>query len=233
MVYAARDRHSSNNRSGVNGMAEHAWLQRLQNFFQEDKGRAYRFHDGFLRAAVLIPLVVTERGVELVFQVRAQELRRHSGEICFPGGRLEATDADSWAGAVRETMEEMGLASSDISYLGEMDMVISVIGAAIFPVIGQIHSLERLSLSAEVAEVFTVPLADLLSMEPIIGHMEMATRPLDDFPRHVLPADYPDAWKQRRIVPVFFYRWQERVIWGLTAAVLQQFLVLCQAAIKK
>ena len=73
------------------------------------------------------------------------------------------------------------------------------------------------------------PLDYLLSSEPLMAHMELATRPLPDFPLELLENSYAKDWKRRTTYPVLFYQYDGHVIWGLTARVLFGFLNICRS----
>ena len=178
----------------------------------------------YLNAAVLIPIIWKNDQLNLLFQVRSAHLAWQPGEICFPGGRIEATDDSPQSAAVRETAEELGLAAGQIQVLGALSEVVSPIGVRLYPYVGHITDSHLINPSQdEVAEIFTVPLKFLLEVEPIIGHMERCTRPLADFPLELLPG-YSDKWKSRKNYQVLFYKYDQHVIWGLTAQVLHDFL---------
>lgn len=179
---------------------------------------------GYLSAAVLVPLVWDNGQLAVLFEKRSTQLSWQPGEICFPGGRIEKTDDDPIFAAVRETTEELGIGADQIRVLGELNEVISPIGVRLYPAIGYISDIENINASSgEVAEVFTVPLNFLLITEPIIGHMERCTRPLADFPFELVPG-YSQNWKSRKNYEVLFYKYDQYVIWGLTAQVLHNFL---------
>ena len=180
----------------------------------------------YLPSAVLVPLVEEQGELSVLFEVRAQTLNRQPGEICFPGGRIEPGESPQ-AAAVRETTEELTLRRADIQVLGQLPVVISPIGVMLYPYVGIVSGKVRPS-KQEVAECFTVPLSYLLYTEPVIGHMELATRPLLDIPPDFLPEDYSPDWKRRVSYPVWFYRYEAHVIWGLTGRVLYTFLETCR-----
>lgn len=183
-------------------------------------------YNEFSNAAVLIPLIWENDQLNLLFEVRASHLSWHPGEICFPGGRIDAVDSSILSAAVRETTEELGLRAEQIRILGSLHEVISPIGVRLYPFVGYITDAHLIHPSQdEVSEVFTVPLEFLLATDPIIGHMERCTRPLDDFPFELLPG-YSDKWKNRKNYQVFFYKYKQHVIWGLTAQVLHNFLII-------
>lgn len=187
--------------------------------------------EDFLRAAVMVPLLQTEEGWSLLFEVRAATLTWQPGEICFPGGKIEPSDLTSADTAIRETCEELALDKKQIQLLGPLNYVVTQIGVILYPYVGFIQDAKTIRPSdAEVAEVFTVPLQFFMDTEPLISQMEMATQPLPGFPYEWLDG-YPHDWKKRRTYPVYFYRYGDRVIWGLTAKVIDIFLKQCRASL--
>jgi 8-oxo-dGTP pyrophosphatase MutT (NUDIX family) len=183
----------------------------------------------YLNSAVLVPLIRQEGRLHVLFEVRSAMLNRQPGEICFPGGRIEPQDETALAAAIRETTEELGISKNQIQFIGALNYVVAPFGVILHPFAAYLQ--EGISLrpsDAEVAEVFTVPLDWLLNTEPQEAHMEIATRPLEGFPLHLLPEDYPENWKGRKTYPVLFYQYQKYVIWGLTARVLYSFLAFCR-----
>ncbi len=180
--------------------------------------------DGLWDAAVLLPLVPTKEGVALLFEVRSKALKRQPGEICFPGGKAECTDKDFRQTAVRECCEELGLAPTDITVLGELSTLVTYSGPIIHPFLGAIEEPKKIGFSAaEVEEVFTVPLNFFLKTEPLTAMVELADRPRADFPFHLVP-ERQRNWRRRKDYAVYFYLYEERVIWGMTARILCSFL---------
>lgn len=185
-------------------------------------------YNEYFSAAVLVPLIWQNGQISVLFQVRSIQLSWQPGEICFPGGRIESEDGSPQAAAVRETQEELALSANEIQVLGPLEEIISSIGVRLYPFVGFLSPLEAIIPSKnEVEEVFTVPLEYLLQNEPRIGHMEMGTRPLDDFP-YSLIQEYSKDWRARKTYQVLFYEYEKYVIWGLTAQVLQEFLEICK-----
>ena len=114
-------------------------------------------------AAVLVPIVDHADGLTVLLTERAPELRHHPGQIAFPGGRLEAGDADPVAAALRETREEIGLDPRHIEVLGFLPNHLIVTGYRVTPVVGLIAPGVPLTLDPlEVAAVFELPLVYLL-----------------------------------------------------------------------
>ncbi|HWR41625.1 CoA pyrophosphatase [Sporomusa sp.] len=185
--------------------------------------------EDYLQAAVTVPLVDIDGQPSVLFEVRSGKLQWQPGEICFPGGRIEAADNSPLHAAVRETIEELGVQPDDIEVLGPLDIMVSPIGVMIYPFAVYISSALPLAHNtAEVAEVFTVPLDFLLNTKPHVASMEMATKPLTGFPFDLLPSDYPQGYRRRAKYPVLFYQYKHYVIWGLTARVLEDFLTICR-----
>jgi 8-oxo-dGTP pyrophosphatase MutT (NUDIX family) len=160
---------------------------------------------GVLRpAAVLVPLYVKDGVDTVLFTRRTEHLPDHAGEISFPGGRREEADVDLEATALRETEEEMGIRPADVDVLGRLDDFVSVYGYHVTPFVGALSWPYPFRTSErEIAEVIEVPLVQLC--DPAVYHSE--------------------NWEHRgRLHPVGFFTIGRHQIWGLTAAILRQFL---------
>jgi 8-oxo-dGTP pyrophosphatase MutT (NUDIX family) len=118
---------------------------------------------GRTEAAVLVALHLTDGHLHVVFTRRRDDLRRHPGEISFPGGRREAQDSDLLATALRETEEEIGLPRGEVEVLGALQPTPTIAtGYAVYPFVGLIEPGRAWSLSPrEVAAVLEPSLADL------------------------------------------------------------------------
>lgn len=119
--------------------------------------------DQLKSAAVLVPVVCREEELSVLFTRRTDHLHDHAGQISFPGGRAEPTDADAAATALRETEEETGIGPDRIEILGILSDYVTVTGYRVTPVVGLLRAPFELAPDAfEVAEVFEVPLPFLL-----------------------------------------------------------------------
>ena len=119
-------------------------------------------------AAVLVGLVDRGAGTQVLLTRRNEGLRHHGGQVSFPGGRIEAGDADPVAAALREAHEEIGLAPALAQPLGYLDPLCTITGFHVFPVVAQVDArfVARPDPS-EVDEVFELPLAWLLAPENV------------------------------------------------------------------
>ena len=166
-------------------------------------------------AAVLVPLIERPAGLTLLLTLRSEALLKHSGQVAFPGGRVDDTDADATATALRETREEIGIEPDTIEVLGELPRYRTGTGYLITPVVGLLDSrmqLQSLRLEpAEVAEVFEVPLSFL--MDPANHQRRLFSWRQDEmhFERTFFSMPWrPDPSHER-----------EYFIWGATAAMLR------------
>jgi 8-oxo-dGTP pyrophosphatase MutT (NUDIX family) len=114
-------------------------------------------------AAVLVPLYRLDGQIHAVFTRRRDDLRRHPGEVSFPGGRREPEDADLVRTALRETHEEIGLAPEAVALAGALRPTPTIAtGYAIYPFVGVIDAGARWTISPdEVASVLELTLTDL------------------------------------------------------------------------
>ena len=114
-------------------------------------------------AAVLIPIIEHSSHPHVLLTRRAAHLNSHSGQVAFPGGKIEADDASPAAAALRETREEIGLAATYVQIAGCLDVYATGSGYHILPLIGFVSPGFELTPDAgEVAEIFEVPLAFLM-----------------------------------------------------------------------
>jgi 8-oxo-dGTP pyrophosphatase MutT (NUDIX family) len=119
---------------------------------------------GATDAGVLVPLYLHDDELHAVFTRRREDLRRHPGEISFPGGRFEEGEPDLRATALREADEEIGLPPDAVEILGALQPTPTIAtGYAVYPFVGLIAPGRTWTLSLrEVAEVIELPLQALL-----------------------------------------------------------------------
>ena len=174
--------------------------------------------------AVLCPLVERPDGLHLLFEVRAATVSQ-AGEVCFPGGRMEAgeTPADC---ALRETEEELHIPRNQIELLGTPDFICNQRNFLLRPVLGLVSAAGMAALAPspdEVAEVFTAPLAFFRDTSPELYSYELVPRVPEVFPYEQvgIPRDYP--WNHGRVeLPVWHYA--GHTVWGMTARVVRELI---------
>ncbi len=114
-------------------------------------------------AGVLIALRTDTPEPTVVLTKRSSQLKHHPGQIAFPGGKVDATDQNATAAALREAREEIGLPPEQVRVLGQLPPHETVTGFQVSPVLGLIDGpFSPVPEPDEVAEIFSVPLSHLL-----------------------------------------------------------------------
>jgi 8-oxo-dGTP pyrophosphatase MutT (NUDIX family) len=151
-------------------------------------------------AAVLVPVVDHSEPSVLLTQ-RAQHLPDHPGQVSFPGGKIDKSDASPLASALREAEEEIGLDRSSVEPIGYLDLYLTTLGYRIVPVIARVSPGFSLTLNvSEVDASFEVPLGYLMDQNNIERH----SRDWQGMRRHYYAITFG-----------------ERYIWGVTAGILR------------
>ena len=191
----------------------------------------------YFNAAVLIPLVLINGEYNFLFEKRATQIRQ-GGEICFPGGEFDSTvDSSFMDTAVRETIEELAIRKEDISIHGILDTLIGPMGVTVDSFIGtlDIASAETLQYDRnEVEKIFTIPVSFFRNNKPEIYHTRIEINPTDidkngekvnTLPTKELqlPERYSKTWRGRKH-NVYVYKTIEGVIWGMTSALINEFI---------
>lgn len=148
-------------------------------------------------SAVLIPLFYEQGQYHLLFTERSTEVESHKGQVCFPGGKHEPSDASLLQTALRETEEEISLKPEDVEVLGELDDIPTFTSNYIIsPFVAFIpHPYPFKADSREIREIFSVPVSFL--------------------------ADDANFRQDAHC-----YEYEGHVIWGATARILRQFIDL-------
>ena len=165
----------------------------------EGDGSAEHRPTATVPAAVLVPVTArAEPGV--ILTQRPDTMRKHPGQVAFPGGRMDSDDASLIAAALREAEEEIALPRDKVHIIGETDRYRTITGYEVTPIIGVVPpDLLLHPNDEEVAAIFEVPLAFLL--DPANHQQNMLTF----------------QGQERRYYEIF---WEDRRIWGATAAMI-------------
>ncbi|WP_042455730.1 NUDIX hydrolase [Neobacillus dielmonensis] len=182
----------------------------------------------YSKYAVLLPLIQKEDGIHVLFEKRSLNLRRQPGEICFPGGRMDSCDTDEKSTAIRETVEELGLPKEDITEVFPLDFMVTPFEMMVYPFAGIIANPDKICPNpSEVGEIFTVPLAYFMNHKPEIYHIEFKVEPEKNFPFDLIIGGVNYNWRTRGMEE-YFYRYEDKVIWGLTARILAHFIEIIE-----
>jgi 8-oxo-dGTP pyrophosphatase MutT (NUDIX family) len=161
--------------------------------------------NGYKPAAVLVPIQERSGGDYLVLTKRADHLSTHKGQIAFPGGRVDSSDADVTATALRECYEEIGVGRECVQVLGRLDEFTAGYGIVVTPVVGLIPAECEFRIDpAETTAVASVPIPSL--MHP--GNCTLSEYPSPG--GHLNYHFYVNGWD----------------VWGVTARIIAQFLEL-------
>ncbi|MFC2072516.1 NUDIX hydrolase, partial [Chloroflexota bacterium] len=155
-------------------------------------------------SAVLVPIYYKQGEYYILFTKRTEIVKDHKGQTSFPGGAYEEQDGTLANTALRECAEEIGLAAEAIELLGELDDFATTSGYIISPFVAAIPWPYPLKVDPiEVEEIIEVPISVLLDKDCL----RQETDTLDG-----------------QVITTYFYDYQEKVIWGATARILNQFL---------
>ncbi|MFK8028984.1 MAG: CoA pyrophosphatase [Gammaproteobacteria bacterium] len=158
----------------------------------------------FVEAAVLVPLLIGDDGLDVLLTKRASHLKHHPGQVSFPGGRREPEDSSLEVTALRETHEETGISPDFVEIVGHLPRMYTISAYDVDPVVGLVRSGYTLQPDAsEVDSIFTVPLAYLADD----GHR------IDS-----------DVTYRGTDVAMVEWHYQDQRIWGATAAMILTLL---------
>lgn len=184
--------------------------------------------ENFRKYAVLLPLIEIEEETHILFEVRSMNLRSQPGDICFPGGKVDKEDKNTRHTAIRETSEELGIPEIDIYDVFPLDYMVSDFGRMIYPYVGRIKDIKKIMPNKdEVEEVFSVPLSFFLKTNPKKYKVNFEVMPEDNFPYDLIMGGENYDWRTHQLDELFF-KYNGRVIWGLTAKILTHFISLIQ-----
>ena len=162
----------------------------------------------YKKAGVLILLIKDNDDEEykILFTKRSEQLKTHSGEVSFPGGKWEEGDSNLYQTALRESNEEINLDMENVTKLGPLNFLLSRHKIEVNPFVGYLNQLQDFKGNFEIDEIFTVPISFLMN-EKNIEYKEFNRNDLKVY------------------IPSWVYNGNR--IWGLTAMIAADFLNIC------
>ena len=178
------------------------------------------------KSAVCIPLIKNnDDSYKVLFEVRSSGLDAQPQDICLPGGMLEK-DEKPMEAAVREIREELLISENQLSFLGRGDMLYMgnlIIHTFAFELFDYDYRFNE-----ESEEVFCVPLDFFINTEPEEYIIERNVVIPDNFPFDRIHGGRNYRWRSNRS-STYFYRWENRDIWGITAKIMKDFTKILRA----
>ncbi|WP_291652372.1 CoA pyrophosphatase [Clostridium sp.] len=175
------------------------------------------------RASVAILLVEVEDRLNIVFEVRAMHMRSQPGDISFPGGKIDLNENEKEA-VIREICEELGLSNEDFEIIAPLNLLVTHYSLLIHPFVGYIKNFDNININKdEVDHIVLVPLDYLLSNEPREENSKIIVNRSGDFPYDLINGGKNYKFKEG-VYRSLFYKYENYVIWGITALMLEDFL---------
>ncbi len=209
-------------------------LEKLKNKFNDTSKIIGR--EKYFNSAVLVCLCEIDGSLNFLFQKRAKDIRQ-GGEICFPGGGFDKDlDNNLLETAIRETIEEIGISRDNIEVLGEVGTLIIPTGVIVNSYLAYIKfdDLSEFNINAdEVDRLLFVPIDFFLENKPQIEKIGLTSTleyiedgVLKTFPAKELnlPEMYQKPWSGRPR-KVYFYFYEDEVIWGITADIIKEVIL--------
>lgn len=194
-------------------------IHSIKNIF---KHRQESIMGHYRKNAVMILLHEKEGKINIVFEVRAFNLRHQPGDICLPGGKLEENELPI-DGAIRETMEELNLERENLEFVGNMDYVVTPYNFIMYPFIAILNCDNIKPNKDEVDHIFEVPIEFFIKNPPELYKLNLLPKPEISFP-YKLIRNGKDYTFRTGCVPEYFYKYKDYVIWGFTAFIIKNFV---------
>ncbi|RKD29565.1 NUDIX hydrolase [Thermohalobacter berrensis] len=197
-------------------------LKHIKNVISKRKNKPLGIKSDF---AVLLPLIYDNGKLSILYEVRAKHLDTQPGEISFPGGGVEKGETFLEA-AIRETVEELNIKKDNIEIIGKLDYLISPFNFSIHPFVGVLNEVDKKNImynKDEVDNIFTVPIDFFINNKPTLYNMTLKPNLTDDFPYHLIPNGKDYDWRVGKY-PVYFYKYRDYIIWGITARITKNFI---------
>jgi 8-oxo-dGTP pyrophosphatase MutT (NUDIX family) len=179
-----------------------AFKKLISDKLSSRKKRSINFPE-YRKSAVMILFMEKDESPYVILTLRTDKVSTHKGQVSFPGGGYDSSDKDFLETALRETMEEVGIAPEDIEVLGEFDEYISIMGYHVYVFVGALGKThEYVVCRDEIDEMLEVPFSLFYNEE--YTKCEKITHQGKEF-------------------DVYFYDYGKTTIWGMTARILTDF----------
>lgn len=172
-------------------------------------------------SAVMIPIIEKNGEKHILFEVRQNHLSQ-PGEICFPGGHIEPSETPRKA-VIREVQEELLISPENIHDLRPEGILFTPAGVLIYPYSAALSGYQGTFSPAEVKEIFSVPISFFADHEPEEYQARVTVSPKEPFPFQLIPGGKSYSWREGSYT-VCFYQYESRIIWGMTAKILRDFI---------
>lgn len=169
----------------------------------------------YKRFSVVIPLVF-EGEYKILFEVRSHKLKFQPSEVSLPGGKIEENET-AFEAALRELKEEVGVEDNDIYYLGQFDTLITYHGKIIYVFIVLLNKNKFKPSKDEVDELFLVPITYFKDTKPDIHYAILKAK----FEENINDKDFKLLSARS---PIYFYDYEGKNIWGITAKIIYNFI---------
>ena len=172
-------------------------------------------------AVAVILIKETSEEDEILFEIRSEKIGHQPGDICIPGGKVENGELPEEA-VVREISEELMIAPEQVEVIRPISILINnsqMIHTFLCALQGYQGSFSR----DEVSDVFTVPLAFFRNNKPAVHEVSWHPEFKEDFPFDKIHGGRQYPWRQRKS-RIRFYEYEGRVIWGITARIIEDFV---------
>lgn len=167
--------------------------------------------------SVVILFVEKDNASFILLEKRSAKLITQPGEVSFPGGKIEKNENSADA-AFRELYEETGIRKEKINFITEGDIFISPFNLIIYSYLGftDYKNIDLKVRNEEVEELFLVPVKFFIKNKPEVHVVNMYTKTNSFFPHEFIPDGENYKWRDAQY-PVYFYKYEDKIIWGLTA----------------
>ncbi|MCX7695909.1 MAG: CoA pyrophosphatase [Caloramator sp.] len=192
-------------------------LDFIKNIFRQREVKIMGQEEEYKRYSVVIPIVYDDE-YKILFEVRSHKLKFQPGDISLPGGKIEKGETPKEA-ALREFKEEIGIDNDSFEFIGQFDTLVTYHGKIIYVFVVFIKEFNFKLSTDEVDEIFLVPISFFKENIPDMYYATISA----SFEKE----NKYERMNQRLLAsksPIYFYEYKGRVIWGITAKIIYNFI---------